>query len=326
MKKAIIATIALTIFVCFGSAIWLLAIYPNSPSKLSDTKEVTIERGSSGAIIARKLEKAGVINHPFIFRLLAKYKGVGSYFQAGEYLFKSGITPQQVMQKMRDGEIILRKVTIPEGKTSAEIVEIINNAPELSGSIDKMPKEGTLLPNTYRYIKDETRASIIERMQKAQHELIDKIWPERAKGLPLKTKKQAIILASIVEKETGVPDERTHVAGLYINRLHKGMLLQADPTVSYGLHGGQSGQRALTYKDLKRPNPYNTYMNIGLPPSPICNPGKESIAAVLNPDETDNLYMVATGTGGHYFAKTNKQHLLNVKKYRAWQKQHRHKK
>ncbi len=304
---------------------WLLVIYPQR-SVLDEQVEVTIARGSGCLSIANRLAKMGVIEHPQAFRVLAEIQGVSGRFQAGEYVFEAGTTPAGVMDKLSNGDIILRQVTIPEGKTSAEVVEIINQAKELEGSLEGIPAEGSLLPNTYRYTMGETRQSIIDRMQKAHLEAIHELWPGRVEGLPFKTKQEAITLASIVEKETGVPHERTYVAGLYINRLHKGMLLQADPTVSYGIHGGQSGVRPLTYRDLKRPNKYNTYLNKGLPPGPICNPGKEAIAAVLNPAKHDDLFMVATGTGGHYFAKDNKGHLENVKKYRQWQKEQRAKK
>ncbi|MDG1287673.1 MAG: endolytic transglycosylase MltG [Rickettsiales bacterium] len=322
MRKLIISLISFGILAGFAAVFWLLMMYPKQ-STLETQVEVTIARGSGGIAIANKLTKMGVIEYPHAFRALAQIQGIAGRFQAGEYVFEAGTTPAGVMDKLSNGDIILRQVTIPEGKTSAEIVEIINQAPELDGSLEGLPKEGSLLPNTYRYTKGETRQSIVDRMQKANQEVIEKLWPARVEGLPFKTKQEALTLASIVEKETGVAHERTHVAGLYINRLHKGMLLQADPTVSYGIHGGQSGVRSLTYRDLKKPNKYNTYLNVGLPPGPICNPGKQAIAAVLNPAQHDDLYMVATGTGGHYFAKNNKGHLKNVKKYRKWQKAQR---
>ena len=326
MKKLIAILFSLGIITIAAVSLWLLFIYPNSQSETVTEVEVTIERGSGGATIAKKLADNKVIKYPEAFRVLSRIMGVSGKFQAGEYVFESSITPSQIINKLSEGDIILRQVTIAEGKTSAEIVEIINSAPELEGVIGKRPAEGSLLPNTYRYTKGETRASMIERMKKARIKAIDELWPNRVEGLPFKTKEEALTLASIVEKETGVGHERTHVAGLYINRLHKGMLLQADPTVSYGIHGGQTGVRPLTYRDLRTPNKYNTYMNKGLPPTPICNPGKLAIAAVLNPAVHDDLFMVATGTGGHYFAKTNAEHERNVKKYRKWQKEQRAKK
>ncbi len=320
MRNLILSLLALGSLVVLAAAAWLLAVYPQQASTISEPAEITIERGSGGIKIANSLAKAGVIQHPQAFRLLSRINGVASRFQAGEYVFEPNVTTAQVMEKLAKGDIVLRKVTIPEGKTSVEIVEIINRAPELSGSIEAIPADGSLLPSTYRYTKGETRQSIINRMQKAATKAIEELWPNRVEGLPFKTKNEALTLASIVEKETGVPHERTHVAGLYINRLHIGMLLQADPTVSYGLHGGQSGVRPLTYRDLKKPTPFNTYVNKGLPPSPICNPGKEAIAAVLNPKTHKDFFMVATGTGGHYFARDNAGHLENVKKYRKWQR------
>ena len=316
LKKLLAVLFSLSVIFLGVIFLWLLFIYPQSKASTVTEIEITIERGSGGAKIANKLAENKIISYPKAFLIYSRILGVAGRFQAGEYVFEAGITPQRVIEKLREGDIILRQVTIPEGKTSAEIVEIINNAPELIGKIQKSPQEGSLLPSTYRYTKGETRASLIERMQQAHDKAVKNLWPNRANNLPFKTKEEAIILASIVEKETGVAHEREHVAGLYINRLRKGMLLQADPTVSYGIHGGQSGVRALTYADLKKPNKYNTYLNAGLPPTPICNPGKEAIAAVLNPADHDDYYMVATGTGGHYFAKTNAEHLKNVKKYR----------
>ena len=325
MKKLFVTVFSIGVIAAIAAALWLLFVYPQSESANQQEVEVTIERGSGGATIAQKLANKGVIKHPKAFRILSRFLGVAGKFQAGEYVFAASINPSQVIEKLSEGDIILRQIMVSEGKTSAEVVEIINQAPELEGAIEKRPAEGSLLPNTYRYTKGETRQSIIDRMQKARLKVIDELWPSRVEGLPFKTKNEALTLASIVEKETGVGHERTHVAGLYINRLHKGMLLQADPTVSYGIHGGQTGVRALTYKDLKTPNKYNTYLNKGLPPTPICNAGKEAIAAVLNPATHDDLFMVATGTGGHYFAKNNAGHLENVKKYRAWQKAQRQK-
>ena len=301
--------------------LWLLAFYPAAKNHLSEPVEITIERGSGGIKIAHQLAESKVITYPKIFRLYAEIKGISGKFQAGEYVFEPGINHAKVIEKLVTGDIILRQITLVEGKTSAEIVEIINRAEELTGEIKDIPAEGSLLPNTYRYTKGETRQSIIDRMQQARIKAIEELWPNRIEGLPFKTKKEAVILASIVEKETGVAHERTHVAGLYINRLHIGMLLQADPTVAYGVYGGQFADKPLRRSDLKRNTPYNSYLHAGLPPTPICNPGKEAIAAVLNPAKHEDLFMVATGTGGHYFAKTNAGHLKNVKKYRQWQRE-----
>ncbi len=321
MKKLLLTLIAVAFLAALSALFWFTQIYPNTPSQTVTEIELKIERGSSGKQIAQNLASNQLVLHPHLFQIYATISGKASKFQAGEYAFAPAITPDQIIHKLSKGDIILRQVTIPEGKTVAEIIDILNAAPELQGEVEIQPKEGTLLPNTYRFTKGETRQSIINRMVESHEDLMESLWPTRQQRLPFSTPFQAVTLASIVEKETGLPQERNHVAGLYINRLHQGMLLQADPTVSYGIHGGQSGVRALTYRDLKRPNPYNTYLNTGLPPGPICNPGKESIMAVLNPKKTNDLFMVATGTGGHYFAQTNAQHSQNVERYRAWQKQ-----
>jgi UPF0755 protein len=320
MKKilAVLVTIGM---LCVGAGVFLLfGIYPQHPNALEKPVEVTIPSGSGAIKIAHDLEKAGVISYPQLFRLLAVIQEKAGRFQAGEYAFLPRETPQQVIEKLSSGNIILRQITIPEGKTSAQIVERLRSVKELTGTIEKIPAEGSFLPNTYRYTKGESRASIIARMQEAMASLEPELWDKRASDLPIKNWKEAVTLASIVEKETGVGHERGHVAGLYLNRLRIGMLLQADPTVAYGVYGGQFADKPLRRSDLKRDTAYNSYLHPGLPPTPICNPGREAIAAVLNPKKHDDLYMVATGNGGHYFAKTNVQHLQNVKKYRQWQR------
>lgn len=321
MKKLFLIVLLLFTLIGLGVVYWLFAYYPQQANLQSEPVELVIERGTGAAQIADKLTQDGVIKHPLAFRLYARLQGVSEKFQAGEYAFQSGITPQRVIEKLVSGDIIIRQVTLPEGKTSAEIIELLNQTPELVGKIETLPSEGSLLPNTYRYVKGETRQSVIERMQQAMQSAKTELWPQRQSDLPIKNWEEAVILASIVEKETGIASERTHVAGLYLNRLRKGMLLQADPTVAYGVYGGQYADKPLRRSDLKKDTPYNTYLHAGLPPSPICNPGKAALAAVLNPKQTDDLYMVATGTGGHYFAKTHTQHLRNVKKYRLWQRQ-----
>lgn len=325
MKRLFSTAFLLGIILAVVAAVWLLIIYPKSSSSNMKPVEVTIARGSGGATIANRLAKENVITHPTMFRLLSRVKGVAGKFQAGEYVFEVGISPMRVIEKLSQGDIILRQVMVPEGKTSSEVVELINKAPELVGTIDKIPAEGSLLPNTYRYTKGETRASMIERMHKAHQTVKAELWEERVDGLPFSTWNEAVTLASIVEKETGIGSEREHVAGLYINRLRIGMLLQADPTVAYGAYGGQYADKPIRRSDLRNPNKYNTYIHKGLPPTPICNPGKAAIAAVLNPAKHDDLFMVATGTGGHYFSKTNKEHVENVKKYRAWQREQKRK-
>jgi UPF0755 protein len=282
---------------------------------------VIIEPGTGGQKIARLLETSHVAQHPDAFRMLSLLTGNASQFKAGEYQFASGMTPLQIMQKLVKGEVVQHQITFREGLTVAEVMAVLNQDLVLRDEgVITPPAEGALLPESYHFVRGTTRAELVSRMLKAQQALLNKLWPERAEGLPFTTPEEAITLASIIEKETGVADERERVAAVYVNRLKVGMPLQADPTVSYGLHGGQSNAPALTLADLKAAHPYNTYVIKGLPPGPICNPGEKSLYAALHPLATKELFFVATGTGGHYFAETLAQHNENVQRYRAWQK------
>lgn len=313
----------LAILICaalLAGKFWL-EDYLHSSNTLQQPRTLLIEPGTGGEKIATLLAQEGIIQHPQAFRLAAILHDKHHLFQAGEYAFAAGISPWQVMEQLRRGEVLKYKITIPEGKTSAEIVSLLHHETRLKDLIQRLPAEGRLLPETYHFTRGESRNTILQRMANAQDAVLQRLWPQRQPGLPVATPQEAITLASIVEKETGKPAERRRVAAVYINRLKRGMKLQADPTVSYGLHGGQSNAPSLTYDDLKRDNPYNTYVHHGLPPGPICHPGEASIAAVLNPLNTKELYFVATGDGGHYFANTYTEHLQNVKRYRAWQRQ-----
>jgi UPF0755 protein len=221
------------------------------------------------------------------------------------------------MDVLRAGKPFTRRLTLPEGLTSAEAVVLINGAEALDGDAGETPVEGSLLPETYHYVRGDLRTELVRRMQRSLDETIDELWPRRAEDLPLADKREAIILASIVEKETGIPEERPRVASVFVNRLRAGMRLQSDPTVAYGISGGSGPLgRALTRQDLQTPSPYNTYLNDGLPPGPISNPGRAAIEAVLNPADTKFLYFVASGNGGHAFAKTLEEHNRNVEQWR----------
>ena len=291
-----------------------------SPGPLAETKYIVVERGSGVSKIAEKLQTENVITHSIIFKIAARFS---DSLKAGEYELPAHITMADTIKMMEEGKVFGRKLTIPEGLTSHQIVKIFNAQKDLAGSIDAIPKEGSLLPDTYFFSKNETRAQKIKQMQNAMTKTIDELWEGRDKSLPIKTKAEAIILASIVEKETGVGGERAKVAGVFINRLNKGMALQTDPTVIYALTMGDMKDdgkgplgRRLLRKDLKVNSPYNTYKNVGLPPGPICNPGRKAIEATLNPDKNDYIFFVADGTGGHAFAKTLKEHNQNVSKWR----------
>lgn len=331
MKKALAALVILIVLgaaALGGGYYWLTEIYANRPviimpqrGTVSADPIVIIEPGTGGQKIAQMLEGSRVIRFSKAFRALSLLTGKASRFKAGEYQFASGMTPLQVMEKLVKGDVVQHRITFREGLTVAEIMATLNQDPVLRDEgVTPPPAEGTLLPESYHFVRGTTRAELLSRMLKAQQAVLNRLWPERAEGLPFTTPQEALTLASIIEKETGVADERERVAAVYINRLKIGMPLQADPTVSYGLHGGQSNAPALTLADLKTEHSYNTYMVKGLPPGPICNPGEKSIHAALHPAQTKDLFFVATGTGGHYFAETLEQHNENVKKYRLWQK------
>ena len=229
---------------------------------------------------------------------------------------------EEVIEILRSGETLVHRLTVPEGLTSREIVALVNGAEKLSGEIAELPAEGSLLPDTYHFARGDDRGELVARMRQAQADLMSSLWKERAENLPLASPEEAIILASIVEKETGLAEERNLVAGVFVNRLNKKMRLQSDPTVVYGVTMGKAPLgRPLSRKDLKTKTPYNTYTNAGLPPGPIANPGRAALEAVLQPTKTDHLYFVADGSGGHAFAKTLAQHNRNVAKWRKLQKQ-----
>jgi UPF0755 protein len=226
----------------------------------------------------------------------------------------------EVMQRLAAGKTVVRRLTLAEGLTSWAAVSLIKAAEALEGAIATVPPEGALLPETYHYSYGDSRSAIVERMRQSMQEVLDDAWARRQPDLPLQSPQEALTLASIVEKETARPDERAHIAGVFINRLKRGMRLQSDPTVAYGLTDGKAPlERPLTRADLRQASPYNTYVIDGLPPGPICNPGRAAIEAVLQPKETRDLYFVADGNGGHAFAETYAKHRRNVRKWRRLQ-------
>jgi UPF0755 protein len=279
--------------------------------------------GSSLKGIAFKLTEEGIIANPYILIAGALSKNVQGDLKAGEYAFEPGVSTSRVLAKITQGQTIARRITIREGLTSFEIVRLLNDHTGLSGEVAELPKEGSLLPNTYDYQKGQARQLLLARMQKEMQETFNLAWEKRIPDLPFGTKLEALTLASIIEKETGKPSERRRVAGVFVNRLRRGMPLQTDPTVIYAITKGQHKNdgkgplgRRLLRKDLSYDSPYNTYQNAGLPPGPIANPGKASIEAALNPETHDYLYFVADGTGGHAFAQTLAEHNRNVAKWR----------
>ncbi len=282
---------------------------------------VALPRGTGLNRIAETLESQGVIDNSLIFRAGVMYYGKASQLKAGEYAIPSGASPRQIMDILIEGKAIVYKLTLPEGLTTAMALDLVAKHPSLEGSITRAPAEGTLLPETYIFNRGMPRDELVARMERDHQAVIDELWERRAPNLPIATKDEAIILASIVEKETGIASERPQVAGVFVNRLRKGMKLQSDPTIIYGLTKGVPLGRGIRKSEIEKPTPYNTYVINGLPPTPIANPGRESIAAVLNPADTDALFFVADGTGGHVFAATLAEHERNVANWRQVERQ-----
>ncbi len=295
--------------------------HASGPADVSVT--VVVERGSGVNAIAAQLAEAGVIDEPLVFSLGVRLFAENRPLRAGEYQFPAAVSPREAMQLMIDGATVAHRVTVPEGRTSTEIFAILAAAENLEGGLPaELPAEGTLLPETYFFERGDTRADIVRRMRQALDGTLAELWAARTGDLPLATPAEAVILASIVEKETGIAAERPRVAGVFINRLNQGMPLQSDPTVIYALtEGRQLLERALTRADLAIESPYNTYFVAGLPPGPIANPGRASLNAVLQPMATKEIYFVADGTGGHAFAETLDEHNRNVAAWRKLQKQ-----
>lgn len=281
---------------------------------LTQPKTVVIPKGVSVEEIGDLLASAGILAHPWAFDVEAHATGTANRLKAGEYEFATAISPRGVIELLLSGRVVRHKLTIPEGLTSAEVVALINAAPALAGSVTIPPPEGSILPQTYFYIYGEPRDDLIARMTRAMDKVVAKIWAGRAPDLPFANAQQMVTLASIVERETALPDERARVAGVYIDRLRIDMPLQADPTVIYGLtDGGRKPLgRPLDHDDLLIDTPYNTYEYKGLPPTPICNPGAAALYAAAHPDQRGELYFVANGDGGHRFAKTLAQQDKNI--------------
>ncbi len=318
MKKFLFTLLMLVVMVTVVSA--YVAYDYMAPNALTIPTTLIIRKGTTSPATAQLLQGSGVVRHPYIFLAINYVLGASRNFKAGEYQFQPGITPFEVAQKLRKGEVVIHKITLPEGWNVRQITELLIADTVLEGEITLPIPEGSLLPETYYYTAGDTRNTIIKRMQTMMQEVLADSWNKRKEGLPFKTPQEAMVLASIVEKETGVATERPLVASVFINRLRIGMPLQTDPTVMYGIEQatGVAMERPLSRKDLETPSAYNTYMISGLPPTPIANPGIDAIQAVLiDPADTDALYFVASGEGGHRFAKTLEEHNRNVAAYRA---------
>lgn len=303
--------------------VWIAA---TSDGPLKDAKVVNVPGSAASGEIAGVLEREGVVDNGTFASLAisAMRAGLGIKLKDGEHRFAADSSLVDVLRTLKRGRLVRYKITFPEGFTTWQVLERLKANEVLVGEIASAPGEGALLPDTYVFTRGRTRQSIIDQMQRAQTALMDKLWNNRAAGLPVHTREEAVTLASIVEKETGKADERALVAGVFINRLKKGMRLQSDPTIIYGITLGQGKlDRPIYRSDIRKKTDYNTYQIDGLPPTPIANPGRAAIEAVLNPSATDYIFFVADGTGGHAFAATLKEHNANVRKWRKWVREQR---
>lgn len=330
LTSGILTLLLVTMLAIAGLGVLLYHQF-HRPGPLSVSRVIAVPKGEGRIAIATRLEREGVISNRWTF--MAGYllhNAMGEKrgdLKAGEYEIKKNASMADVLNLLTQGRSVLSKLTIPEGLTSLQIVERMRGEPNLSGEISEIPPEGSLLPDTYRFSKGMRRAELLERMQAEMQRFLAGAWEKRQADLPIKTPQDAVVFASIVEKETGRADERNRIAGVFMNRMRKGMRLQSDPTVIYGIAGGRGSLgRPLTRSDLGQKTAHNTYQIDGLPPTPICNPGRSAIEATLNPTATGDLYFVANGTGGHVFSDTLKEHNAAVSNWRKIERKMRAKK
>jgi UPF0755 protein len=289
----------------------------DAPGPLNAPVTVIVLHGAGLVGIAKLLAQNGIVSSPWVFAGGVAALGHGHALKAGEYAVPANLSARGLMELLQSGKTVLHKLTVAEGLTTAQVSAAVAAEEALSGPVPEAPGEGRILPETYNFSYGDSRSEIVSRMTKAMDETLAMTWAHRDANLPIKTANEALVLASIVEKETGRPEERPLIAAVFLNRMKKGMKLQSDPTVVYGLDpGARTLNRPLTKADLEKPSPYNTYVIDGLPPGPIANPGRESLLAAVRPAETGDLYFVADGTGGHHFARTLAEHNRNVAKWR----------
>lgn len=292
--------------------------YSDGPSREETTFRVEARSGLS--TVATRLEEQGLIGNRYIFQLGGRALERSASIKAGDFRIPAGASMSDILIELTEGNPIRYAVTIPEGWTSWEVVQRLNGTSDLTGEVSTLPAEGSILPGSYDFVPGDSRQSVLDKMQSAMTTELAEVWAARQADLPIETPEQLLVLASIVEKETGVATERPEVAAVFVNRLREGMRLQSDPTIIYGITKGQSTLgRGLRRSEIEAQTPYNTYQIDGLPPTPIANPGIEALKAVANPDEHDYLYFVAKGalpSEGHVFAETYREHQQNVARYR----------
>ncbi len=316
-----IFTILILVAVSVGGALYVGKQRFEAPGPLVEDKIVNIPRGLGIRDISELLMREGVINQPWVFVggvIVLKARGDLKF---GEYQFTKGSSVSDVVDTLIEAKVVQHSFTVAEGLTSEQIVARLLETEALSGQIKEIPREGTLLPETYKFTRGMTREQIIQRMTQAHKKALQEVWERRNPDVPVKTPEQLVTLASIVEKETGVPEERTRVAAVFVNRLKTKMRLQSDPTIIYGLIGGKGALgRPILKSEIEQPTPYNTYTIDGLPPGPIANPGRASLEATANPARTKELYFVADGSGGHAFSENYEQHLKHVARLRQMER------
>ncbi|MGE5538932.1 MAG: endolytic transglycosylase MltG [Gemmatimonas sp.] len=322
--KAVVLILAALTTLAAGLLVWLFVAF-DARGPLPEERAVVIARGVSAEEIGKLLADRGVISNPLVFSLGVRLSGKGSALRSGEYAFAAGMSARAAMDLIVSGRTVVRRLTLPEGWTTAQALVLVEHAEGLEGPITIHPDEGALLPETYNYSWGDSRDAMVRRMARAMEETVADLWAKRPTDSPMTSPQEAVILASIVERETGVPDERGLVASVMVNRLKRGMRLQSDPTVAYGAAAAASAPgtllaRPLTRDDLQRATPYNTYVIAGLPPTPIANPGRAALRAAIDPPRTDFLYFVADGSGGHAFARTLDEHNRNVARWRAMER------
>ena len=313
MSLAVMATV-----IAVGLAYYALSAF-NAPGPLETNTNFQVREGAGLAEISSMLERNNIVKDARIFRYVARTYLHDKTLKSGEYEIKAKASMKDVMELLQSGKSILYSVSFPEGLTTRQMFDRLLSDPVLEGELPaELPPEGSLRPDTYKFSRGTQRIEIVKQARAAQEKLVDEIWARRDASLPIKDKTEFVTLASLVEKETGKADERPHVASVFINRLNKGMRLQSDPTIVYGLFGGagKPADRPIYQSDLAKDTPYNTYIIKGLPPGPIAAPGKAALEAVANPWRTQDLYFVADGTGGHVFAATLEEHNANVKRWR----------